>query len=56
MLKSLSNSNTTLVKVKLNFINSWLAEPWNSNTTLVKVKCYLKKEITSLGQFKYNTC
>ena len=29
----------------------------NSNTTLVKVKFgYLKKEITSLGQFKYNTC
>ena len=54
----LTNSNTTLVKVKLN--NSWtlLIHGLHSNTTLVKVKFFktVKQELKLQDVFKYNSC
>ena len=53
----LLNSNTTLVKVKLQKIGRADLQKLNSNTTLVKVK--FKRDLVnanSVELFKYNTC
>ena len=51
------NSNTTLVKVKLDSPGMQKLAKDNSNTTLVKVKLFRKnKEYSVLIEFKYNTC
>ena len=52
-----SNSNTTLVKVKLSK-NLFLQLPIpDSNTTLVKVKCNCHSaSYPNASKFKYNTC
>ena len=53
----LGNSNTTLVKVKLQQVTVLWFGIKNSNTTLVKVK--LSQSLYGNGdksKFKYNTC
>ena len=52
----MTNSNTTLVKVKLYLVSKNKTFAPDSNTTLVKVK--LKKiDVSKLNaRFKYNTC
>ena len=51
------DSNTTLVKVKLDTLAIALALLVNSNTTLVKVKYQDPAQPpTSKTEFKYNSC
>ena len=56
-INSITNSNTTLVKVKYPnlCLQIQLLECY-SNTTLVKVKFYEVSTDYLLGRFKYNTC
>ena len=51
------NSNTTLVKVKLNIYFYQKGGIQNSNTTLVKVKSVQNRPEAIVTEiFKYNTC
>ena len=51
-----ANSNTTLVKVKLQLFSDGYQARLNSNTTLVKVKYYFRYIVFIKIKFKYNTC
>ncbi len=50
------NSNTTLVKVKLQLLLEEKVIYENSNTTLVKVKSKVVGDKVNFLKFKYNTC
>ena len=51
------NSNTTLVKVKLDYAYQNGYKVANSNTTLVKVKFSITNSSNlPINLFKYNTC
>ena len=52
----MNDSNTTLVKVKLEERYNTLRDLPNSNTTLVKVKSKNPEECELFLVFKYNTC
>ena len=54
--KSMYNSNTTLVKVKLSLIKQYDELCRYSNTTLVKVKYKYDVLKSVTPSFKYNTC
>ena len=56
VLKLLSDSNTTLVKVKLSLSQLYPSISLNSNTTLVKVKYSWNSNLKRRTTFKYNTC